>query len=81
MDAAKRFLKYVLAVRPVAAADVFRQAEQADIAEKTVRRAKKALGITTVKAGMDGGWVWSLPKRVNAPEDGQPEIVANFEGS
>jgi hypothetical protein len=34
-----------------------------------VKRAKARLGIKAEKDGMDGGWSWSLPPRVNLSRD------------
>lgn len=43
------------------AKDVLRQARDAGFSVDQAKRAKKRLGIESVKAGMDGGWEWRLP--------------------
>ncbi len=58
---AKHFLLATLKDGPVDAREVFGQAEGAHIAEKTLRRAKGALGVVVAKRGMSAGWAWSLP--------------------
>lgn len=68
------WLRGALANGPVAAADLFTRAKTAGIAEKTLRRASKALGVCKEKAGMHGGWQWSLPKMAKLPEDGHESL-------
>jgi putative DNA primase/helicase len=58
---AMQWLRELLAGDPVAAVDVQAAAKQADIAWRTVKRAKAALSVRSVKQGTDGGWVWTLP--------------------
>lgn len=66
---ATAWLGDLLAEGPVKATEVQSAAKQAGIAERTLRRASQDLGVRKSKAGMGGGWVWSLP---SAPsEDGQ----------
>jgi putative DNA primase/helicase len=54
------FLKVKLAQGPVAAKEVEDHAKALGIAVKTLRRAKKHLGVLVEKTGFDGGWVWRL---------------------
>jgi hypothetical protein len=57
---AKEFLKAFLAGGdPIKARDVFDAAEGESISERTLKRAKKELKVTSVKEG--GEWFWSLP--------------------
>jgi hypothetical protein len=60
---AKEFLLERLEGGPVKADDIIEEAKQEGIAEKTLRRAKKELGIKSRKtpAGFDGTWTWELP--------------------
>jgi hypothetical protein len=60
LEEACAFLAELLAAGPVAAAKVQEEAEALGIAEKTLRRARKKLGLSVTKIGMEGGWVWSL---------------------
>lgn len=60
LDEACDFLAELLAEGPVAATKVQQEAEALGIAEKTLRRARKKLNLNVTKAGMDGGWFWSL---------------------
>jgi len=62
---AEEFLASMLDAGPRSAGDILTDAKRAGIAEKTLRRARKLLGVTSSKAGFAGGWQWSLP------EDGQ----------
>jgi len=64
-EEAMEFLRELLASGPVESRRIKAEAREADIAERTLRRAKDALRIRTKKDG-DGPWMWSLP-----PEDGQ----------
>lgn len=58
---AKDWLQDVLKEGPVPAADVFDQAKADGIAERTLKYAKKELGVRTEKIGGKGGsWLWSL---------------------
>jgi putative DNA primase/helicase len=61
---AEDFLRERLAAGPVAQADLKDEAEANDISFRTLRRAKKELGITAHKedAKKDGKWLWELPK-------------------
>ena len=64
---ATEFLNDVLAKGPVPAHEIIHDAEDAAIAEKTLRRAKKLLGVIAYReseAGERRGvgrWLWKLP--------------------
>ena len=61
---AKEFLCDRLEAGPVGMEDVLEEAKQEGIAEKTLRRAKKELGIKSRKApARDGKWTWELPPK------------------
>jgi RecA-family ATPase len=53
------------------AGDAIKAAAGDGIARATLDRARKRVGVTSVKAGMQGGWVWSLDSRRSheEPED------------
>jgi len=74
-DEAKDFLRDVLSGGPVKAKDVQKEAREAGLAEKTLRRAKKALGVVAKKQDFAGGWLWHLP------EDGHenPKMATQIE--
>lgn len=59
---AETFLKALLADGPMSAQDVIEAAEANGISERTLKRAKKALGVKSTKARATsaGGWQWSL---------------------
>jgi hypothetical protein len=63
-EEAKQFLRDTLANGPRPVKDILRDAKDADIAEKTLRRAKDDLGITKAKEGFSdsGRWLWQLPE-------------------
>lgn len=67
------FLRDVLASGPVPAKEILRQARDADINEKTLRRAKSDLGVTKRREGFGpgGAFVWELPPAI----DGQPTPI------
>src|SRR5215204_3272622 len=64
---AVEFLADILADGPMPASDIIRDAEDAGIAEKTLRRAKKLLDVivyrenTTGEKRGSGRWLWKLP--------------------
>jgi hypothetical protein len=75
---AEAFLRSVLAEGPVTVASVRTQARGAGIAEKTLRRAREAIGVIHSQVHEDGrkgaaAWTWSLPKAEQSPtvEEGQ----------
>jgi hypothetical protein len=57
---AKEFLQDELGDGPMAAKQVKKNARDADVAERTLKRAKAELRVKSTKEG-DGSWVWSLP--------------------
>src|SRR5829696_8774063 len=73
LSEAKEFLLSELRGGPMAARQVKKNAEEADISERTLKRAKAALGVISTKEA-DGSWTWSLPakgaKGDHAPTDG-----------
>jgi hypothetical protein len=77
-EEAESFLKELLADGPVPAKQVKADADSVGLAWATVRRARKRLGIQPYKAGMDGGWLWSLPKMLNWDEDAHVKNVSTF---
>jgi hypothetical protein len=59
-DAAAEWLAGLLRHGPVSATAVYRAADAAGLSKDQAKRAKKKLGVTAAKAGMDGPWLWSL---------------------
>ena len=62
---AEAWLETVLAESPFPAAKVYDLAEEAGIAKRTLKRAKRSLGVVAervVGLGSGGYWVWSLPE-------------------
>lgn len=79
MSDAKRFLSDLLADKPMPTKAIKADAEGAGYSWATIRRAQKALGITPTKSGMNGGWLWTLPRRCSSnPEDAQQNCVSTF---
>jgi len=62
IDDAKDFLVTALCEGPVAGSQIIAEARGAGISERTLKRAKAALGVTSRKGSMTGPWVWSLPE-------------------
>jgi hypothetical protein len=58
---AKEFLISELRAHPMSAKQIRKNAEEADIAYRTLKRAKQALGVRSEKKS-DGSWTWSLPR-------------------
>ncbi len=61
LDEAKDFLLDVLAAGPVEAKQIWRDSKDCGIAERTMKRAKKALGVIAEKTDFSKGWRWRLP--------------------
>jgi hypothetical protein len=74
---ATEFLKDMLANGPVPASQMKAEAEDADISEKTLKRAKKALNVETYRESESGEsrgaghWLWELPVLRIGPQEGQ----------
>jgi hypothetical protein len=66
---AREFLLERLEAGPVKSDDVLEEAKQEGFAEKTLRSAKKELGIKSRKehGRIDGPWVWELPPKKATP--------------
>ena len=62
MAEAKDFLSNALGQDARPAKDVEAEARQEGISERTLKRAKKVLGVQSRKSGMSDGWEWSLPE-------------------
>jgi hypothetical protein len=72
---AEVFLRSELRDGPRLARELFEEARELDIAEKTLKRARKAVGVVSQRvggAGEDGRWEWSFPKGANPTEDDDP---------
>jgi len=83
---AETFLRDALSRGPQTANDVLSGARKARISEKTLRRAKAALGVEAEKEkeSMDGPWLWMLPpdppKMATGAEDGQSGDDGHLQG-
>jgi hypothetical protein len=66
-----RVLKEILADGPLSAGNVKRAAATAGVAERTLQRARHALGVTARRQGFGRGavYVWTMP--AHPPQDGE----------
>jgi putative DNA primase/helicase len=62
-------------------ATIKQQAEEAGHNWRTVQEASRRLGVQKKKLGMEGGWVWSLPKAQELPEGAGTYEQENFASS
>jgi putative DNA primase/helicase len=60
LSEAKEFLRGELEDGPMGAKQVKKNAREADVSERTLKRAKQALRVKSEKES-DGSWTWSLP--------------------
>ncbi len=74
LDEAKEIVRDILANGPVSSADLRRRAMNEGVSERTMRRARGALGAVKQKRGMQGGWTWELPTEA---EDGRTWPASN----
>jgi hypothetical protein len=77
LDAAKEFLRAELADGPMWSKQVFKDAHDAGVAQKTLYRAKDALRVKSEKVGVEG-WQWSLPQP-DPPKGGHPQSVGHVD--
>jgi putative DNA primase/helicase len=75
---AEEFLKEILAGGSTLQKEIKAAAEGAGLAWATVRRAKDRLGIKASKDGMEGGWLWGLPKMLTIGEGAHLKRVSAF---
>ncbi len=72
MGEAKSWLTEELAHGPMAQKELESRAARAHIARRTIRRAKKALDVNSIKStGANGDWLWELPSTTH-PMDLKP---------
>ncbi|MEM4406874.1 MAG: AAA family ATPase [Candidatus Methanomethylicaceae archaeon] len=68
LDEAKNFLMEFLRDGPKLSKDILKQAKEQGLSERTLRRAKQQLGITSSPehtTGVIKHWVWKLPREVD----------------
>jgi hypothetical protein len=75
LSEAKEFLQSELSQTPVSAKAIKKSAREAEISERTLRRAKQVLGVRSEKES-DGSWTWSLPDKES--EGGHTLNVGNL---
>lgn len=76
---AELFLRELLRDGPMPAKRVYAEGRDAGHAERTLRRAQKALGIEAIKDGVRGGWRWQFTsKTAKMAEDGQDSESGNL---
>lgn len=80
---ATQFLAEVLAGGPLESKEAESLARKTGISERTLRRARKAMGVQARKSGMSGSWYLELPSTSEPSEGGQvvsPAGLAAFGG-
>ena len=75
---AEEFLKSILGNVPLPSKKIQNEAKAAGLSWATVRRAKSRLRIEAQKTGMDGGWVWGLPKVLKSTVDAHLSEMSTF---
>jgi len=68
IEEAKKALILALSDGPRSEKDLMATLQDRGFSEKTIRRAKKALGVESRKRSFTDGWEWSLPERGGYPE-------------
>ncbi len=68
LEDATDFLRDILTDGEVEAKEVLREAKAAGIAERTLHRAKKVLGVIIRKEGYQGKWTWTLKGCQESPK-------------
>jgi putative DNA primase/helicase len=71
-DEAADWLRETLIDGPVPSSEIFERAEAEGFSKRTLKRAASKLGIKPNKAGMSGGWSWSLPPKSAKKKVWQP---------
>ena len=61
IEEAEQLLRTILADGPVKAREIFKDAKENGISERTIKRAKSCLAISSKKHKFDGQWYWNLP--------------------
>ena len=74
---ARDLLRTVLADGPRPATVVLAEARAAGLSERTLRRARQALGVILRKDGFQGAWCWQLPSSATDIPSVQRPIVAS----
>lgn len=64
LDEAKDFLCEMLCGGAVEGKAIYRQADEAGHAKRTIDRAKRELGIRSTKGALSGPWRWDLPTKI-----------------
>jgi hypothetical protein len=65
-DEAVEFLRDALANGPRPAKELFSDARDAGHSKRTIERAKREIGVQSVKSGIDTGWLWTLGEERHA---------------
>jgi hypothetical protein len=80
LEEAKEYLRHALADGPRPSAALLTESRKYGVAEKTLRRAVRELGIKPRREGFgaDGGWVWELPKMATDAHRWSSENVAIY---
>jgi putative DNA primase/helicase len=80
LEDAKDFLIETLDHGPVEGKVIYRQAEDAGHAKRTIDRAKRELGISSSKGSMNSPWRWELPPKVAKVAEGcHTKLMATFD--
>jgi AAA domain len=79
-EEAESFLREQLADEAVPARQIKADGDAVGLSWSTLKRAKARLRIDARKDGMDGGWLWSLPKGTKLSEEDQINNVSPFGG-
>jgi hypothetical protein len=80
LQEARDLLRDVLSEGPVPASEVKQEAQSADISERTLKTAKRELGILTSREGEPGKrgggkWIWALPRASDGIKRAKPESL------
>lgn len=79
-DEAGDWLRDLLAAGSMKASEVQKEARQAGISDKALRRARERMGIKPHKSGFSGGWWWGINGREDAQDaqDAQSQTLGTF---